>query len=447
MPSFHQPPPLDEPFFGVKIPCPGGRHAPWPASICTLCQPSAVALNMQPFRHVDHVQFASHGIVNDFIEFWRTSGTQRFGFMYGRYERHPEVPLGIKAVVEVIYEPRQHNMQDGLSVDFDHWWSTESKIADDIASKCGLQRVGCIFTDLEDDSTGRGTVLVKRHKDAFFMSSVETCFAADLQKRHPSACKWSSTGQHGSKFVTCIITGNDKGGIDISAYQVSDATVALRDADLIVASTDPSMMLVAEETDGKYVQEIIYRYVNEYNTPVSSTAKPAFPVEYLLVNLTSGTPEKEDALFKSSAMFSIENRQSLLGAAQQGYAELHQHLEKAIKNNAQDGGYVKALSDFHLLVYLKTTDMFSDDELSLLTRIAIGQETASTANRLLEGCSGWQTLLTVLQSMDTTQTTSSGSGSSSTNRQQNSTWSCQHCTMINEGGDDDCSMCGLPRNS
>jgi nuclear protein localization family protein 4 len=71
------------------------------------CRPPALTLNRQSYRHVDHITFENANIVDNFLAFWRETGRQRYGFLYGRYEPHPEVPLGIKAVVCAIYEPPQ----------------------------------------------------------------------------------------------------------------------------------------------------------------------------------------------------------------------------------------------------------------------------------------------------------------------------------------------------
>ena len=86
--------------------------------ICSKCQPSAVTLNRQPWRHTDSVMFENSQLVDRFvcfagvqnlslpailrllantlspshiktvlarfIQFWRESGAQRAGWLYGR---------------------------------------------------------------------------------------------------------------------------------------------------------------------------------------------------------------------------------------------------------------------------------------------------------------------------------------------------------------------------
>jgi len=63
----------------------------------------------QKYRHVDYIQFENPMLMERFLDYWRKTGNQRIGFLYGRYEHHKDVPLGIRAVVSAIYEPQQVN--------------------------------------------------------------------------------------------------------------------------------------------------------------------------------------------------------------------------------------------------------------------------------------------------------------------------------------------------
>lgn len=281
-------PPLTPLSYKVKAPCPSGGHPPWPAGICTACQPSAITLQSQPFRMVDHLEIASTDIIDRFLGAWRATGIQRFGWLIGRYEPYEKVPMGVKAVVEAIHEPPQEGELDGLTLGVP--WEDEARIralAGNASSP--LTIVGYIFTDLVPTEEDRSKNVYKRHPQSFFLSCIETIFAAHVQNANPTPSKSSSSGMFASRMVTAVLTGTEDGAIDVSAYQVSEQACAMVEADMIEASVDPGIIRVKDEDrtqdSARYVPDVFFRYKNEYGLEVKKSAKPCFPVEYLLVNV------------------------------------------------------------------------------------------------------------------------------------------------------------------
>lgn len=374
-------PPLDVPSYKINKNCPSG-HQPYPKGICSKCQPPVITLAQQEFRMVDHVEFTDPNILNKFIDSWRLSGTQRFGYMYGSYESFEKVPLGIKAKVEFIYEPPQANELDGLTL---LPWENEEQI-DKLASKFNLYKVGMIFSDLTDSGLKNGTVLCKRHKDSYFLTNIEVIMAAKNQMKHPYYSEYCNTKRFTSRFVTCVVSGGLNGEIEPRSYQVSLNSEALVEADIITTSTQPSMVYINETNSTRYVPDVFYSKINEYGLQVKTNAKPAFPVDYLLVTLLDSMPKEPNPFFKSSNSFIIENREFLGNL--QNFKSLYNHLN----NDIGDGS---VLQDFHLLAYMLSLNILHETEVELLVKFVKSRDNEDYL-KLIES-PGWMSLITILE--------------------------------------------------
>ncbi|KAF8559307.1 polyubiquitin-tagged protein recognition complex, Npl4 component [Imleria badia] len=467
-------PPLSPTSYEVKVPCPSGNHPSWPSGICTACQPSAITLQSQPFRMVDHLEFATQFIVDRFLQAWRATGLQRFGWLIGRYEPYNEVPMGIKAVVEAIYEPPQEGELDGLTLGIP--WEDEQRIRELAKSaSTPLSIVGYIFTDLDPTQDDRTKNVYKRHAQSYFVSSLEAIFSATIQNANPAPSRLSSSGAFGSRMVTAILTATEDGQVDISAYQVSEQACAMVAADMIEASVEPGIVRVKEEDrsqdSARYVPDVFYRYKNEYGLEVKKSAKPCFPVEYLLVNVTHGFPQTPNPMFQSTE-FATENRPGLEDQQVESILSSLNRLgtpssPEDMRNGAKRNEVAKWLSDWHLIAFLETTQLLSPDDIKNLMRTA-------TSPRLLEDPSvldalmrtdGWQTLITFARESAPARPTSSAptdlgqehdeipqdifdqiaaEEATQTRGSNSRVRICPHCTFENAHGGHDCEVCGLP---
>lgn len=415
---------IEEADFKVKIPC-IGRHPAYPEGICTKCQPSAIILNPQTFRMVDHVEIDDPQVVDGFLAGWRRTGFQRFGWLLGRYDVYEGVPLGIKAVVNAIYEPPQDGSVDGFQLLDD----TYSGSAQEVAQDLGLSVIGMIYTDLSDDGSHTGKVVHRRSKDTFFVSSAEALFMAQNQLIRPSPCKDSSTGQFSSKFITVIVTGNEKNEIDFNAYQVSNIAEAMVSAKIIEATTDPSLIMVKHSIPKQhYVPEVMYKLNDEYGNVVQRKADPFFPVDFLLITLSHGFPVKPDPFFRSPFSFPPLVDRPTINGAFKTYMEQVENMPMSV-----------SLSNFNLLLFLHEQDIIDKAQVKSICQ-AVRSRDEEELLRLTLSSPSWATLVTLSKEASV----ASSSNATSSDRIPKD-WTCPHCTFINcDRVEDTCEMCGLP---
>ncbi|KAK4683809.1 nuclear protein localization protein 4, partial [Tremellales sp. Uapishka_1] len=384
-------PPLSPLSLSVMTPCPTGSHPPFPAGICSTCQPSALTLSSQSFRMVDHVELASPSLIDNILGAWRRTGTQRIGFLIGRWEKYEIVPMGVKAVVEAIWEPKQQGELDGLTVETP--WEDEERV-EEIASWCdkGLQVVGMIYTDLTPSPEDLTKVSYKRHAQSFTASSIELLLSAAYQISHPLPTKASPTGHFSSRFVTCCLTGTEEGGIDVIAWQATEQGEAMVKAGIVEASVDPGVVRVRKAGEGEYVPEVFYSQLSE--------------------------PSTWDDSIKMEVIHWLSDWSLVCFLCMQG---------------------VLSVEEQKLLCKVATLHCHPED--------------TPAVNQLFHS-GGWKTLLTIAESSTLAEPAGTASafgdldiGSPAGSNGANGGGGekiCPHCTFVNEAGTSDCEICGLP---
>lgn len=409
-------------------------HPPWPKGICSKCQPNAVTLNRQVYRHLDNVMFENPQLVERFLNYWRTTGHQRIGFLYGSYEVHKDVPLGIKAIVAAIYEPPQVSTRDTINLLQDD----KINAINDVARQLGLQMIGWIFTDLVADDMSKGTVKHYRNGTSHFLSAQEVIQAGYFQNQHPNPCRFSPTGFFGSKFVTVCVTGDSQNQVHMEGYQVSNQCMALvRDNCLVPTRDAPELGYVRESTNEQYVPDVFFKEKDEYGNEVTQLARP-LPIEYLLVDVPVSTPMEPLFTFLSSPAvkaFPVENR--MIDGHIQDFPTLVSYLQQFTSDH-----FLDAASDFHFLIYISTMDMLPLKDFMCPLLEAVKTKDVGLAREWAKS-ENWATVehLMAAQGMASASTSSSASPFTGTG----SLWTCAHCTFLNQPDRSICEICGLPR--
>uniref|UniRef100_A0A672KRX9 Nuclear protein localization protein 4 homolog n=1 Tax=Sinocyclocheilus grahami TaxID=75366 RepID=A0A672KRX9_SINGR len=407
----------------IKSGCEG--HPPWPEGICTKCQPSAITLNRQKYRHVDNIMFENHTIADRFLDFWRKTGNQRMGYLYGRYTEHKDIPLGIRAEVAAIYEPPQIGTQNSLELIED----PKAEAVEEIAAKLGLRKVGWIFTDLLSEDTRIGTVRYTRNKDSYFLSAEECITAGHFQNQHANACRLSPDGHFGSKFVTVVATGGPDNQVHFEGYQVSNQCMALvRDECLLPCKDVPELGYAKESSTEQYVPDVFYKDKDKFGNDITYLARP-LPVEYLIIDITTTFPKDPVFTFSSTFRFPIENRDAL------GETQDFHSLATYLSQCSSSSSFLDIVSDFHLLLFLVTNEVMPlQDSIGLLLDAVktSNEELAQTWKKSEQ----WATIEQLCSTVG-------GQPSGSLDYSSSAVWSCLHCTFMNQPGTEHVNVCIL----
>ncbi|WKX95112.1 hypothetical protein Q1695_011961 [Nippostrongylus brasiliensis] len=421
--------PLENIRCAIDLNCPA--HKPYPKGVCTKCKPPIMTLNRQKYRHVDNIFFENQDIVNDFLDFWRTTGNQRVGYLIGKYQPFTDVPLGIKATVVAIYEPPQSSSPDGVQLLDD----PNEQAVEQLCNNLGLRRVGWIFTDLWSADRVKGTVHCTRHKNAFFLSAEECITAGFLQSKHPNVTEYCSDRYFGSKFVTVVASGDEQEQVNFHGYQVSNQCSALVEAQLLCPTNHPELAYIREKPlcESQYITDVQYTEKNQYGAEVLKDARP-LPVEFLLVDVPTGMPKDPQYTFSPpsrTAPFAIENRDA--AGIMQGGANMAAYCAEYRLDQ-----FLEQATNFHFLLYLLTNHLvqFSESEMKALCLAVVSQD-RNAATRWAEETVNWQQLVALCHEQ----------GSSHQESIASTSWSCKHCTFENTEQRADCSMCGLPANA
>ncbi|EPB74033.1 NPL4 family protein [Ancylostoma ceylanicum] len=459
--------PLENIRCAINLNCPA--HKPYPKGVCTKCKPPMMTLNRQKYRHVDNIFFENQDLVNDFLNFWRTTGNQRIGYLIGKYQPFADVPLGIKATVAAIYEPPQTSSPDGVEL-------------------------------LEDPN----------EKDAFFLSAEECITAGYLQSKNPNITEYCSDRHFGSKFVTVVASGDEQEQVNFHGYQVSNQCTALVEAQLLCPTNHPELAYIRDKplNETQYLTDVQYTAKtrvmfgkelitekNQYGAEVLKDGRP-LPVEFLLVlcngdrlkrvpidllgervvgarigicyamrewlnelyriitmfdllygsgiciqsrliaifkvDVPTGMPKEPQYTFSPprTARFAIENRDTM--GEIQGGANLSAYCAEYTLNE-----FLEQATNFHFLLYLMTNHLvqFSEVEMQKLC-FAVSTQDREIAIEWARETLNWQQLVALCHEQGHSHASAAAS-----------TWSCKHCTFENTEQRPDCSMCGLPANA
>jgi nuclear protein localization family protein 4 len=274
--------------------------------------PPPMTVNIQGYRHVDHLEYMNADELKHFVGYWQKQDmlTQRVGWMYGYYVMDSAYDEGVRAVMEAVYEPPQQSV-GGSAVFLE---DPQLKDADRIAAALGLERIGWVFTTLP--------------RDVEYLTSHDMMRIAALQEQISSDEHY--TGYRKSCFVTCMIKPGANNQMT-SAYMVSDQLQAMVRDGILGEPTEPSRLRFREAGENEVMPA----------TLESGKDMKDFDCDFCLIKVNDGAPKRSRCLLKSTG-FPREQREQVRTPAD---------VSRFLRGHKDQPSWVK-YADFHLLLYL-----------------------------------------------------------------------------------------------
>ncbi|GIX63734.1 nuclear protein localization protein 4, putative [Babesia caballi] len=282
--------------------------------------PPSVTVKHQPYRHVDHLELMNADDIQNFASYWMNDlemAEQRAGWLYGYYVEDPHYPLGIRAVCEGIYEPPQKSALCDVELLPDDFLS----VADLIAERLGLERIGHIITHLPRET---------------YLSPQEVVDSAKIQLERAHSTHY--TGYPVTTHVTCTLHPDSEGKPALNAFMVSDTAMALLRDGVVSDSQDDSLVLRIREAAQK--NEILPQIIE------SGKEVTSFDPSWFVVRVNDSAPIKPNSIFRHT-QFPRENRGGPSVTIDDVKGFLSTRLASGVE--ATDPAL---FSDFHLILFL-----------------------------------------------------------------------------------------------
>ena len=162
---------------------------------------------------------------------------QKMGYLYGYYATDPNFPDGVRAVVEVIYEPPQ--LGDTNSVE--PMQDTDESLVTRIVNGLTFELLGMIVTSINTD---------KDHPLTSYDVRKMARYQEQFKRKH-----WS--GYNIPNFVTVIVKPKENMETELECYMVSDQCQSLERDKVIEDSNDQKMLKVKEAKGNDVVPTVL----------------------------------------------------------------------------------------------------------------------------------------------------------------------------------------------